>query len=71
MSVMSVCQVDMDMEDGDDDSLPSFQETKSEKTASPPLRDDASEGIVAFHEKNNICVYLKFIWYFKFVHQLA
>lgn len=45
MHVMSVCQVDMDMEEDDDDS-PSFQETKSEKTALPPSRDDASEGIV-------------------------
>lgn len=47
MHVMYVCQVDMDMEDEDDDSLLSIQETKSEKTALPRPRDDASEGIVA------------------------
>lgn len=35
-------EVDMDMEE-DDDGSPSFQETKSEKTALPPSRDDASE----------------------------
>ena len=43
MHVMSVCQVDMNMEDEDDGS-PSFQETISEKTALPSLRHDASEG---------------------------
>lgn len=63
----SVCQVDMDMEDEDDNSLPSFQETKSEKTALPPVRYNASEGIVlcSMNEKNHICIYQEFIWYFK------
>ncbi|XP_023541377.1 uncharacterized protein LOC111801581 [Cucurbita pepo subsp. pepo] len=36
-------EVDMDMEDEDDDTPSSFQETKSIKTALHPQRDDASE----------------------------
>ena len=46
------------MEDEDDDTPSSFQETKSIKTALHPQRDDASEGIVGMNEKKRSYMHL-------------